>query len=184
MVYPISKFWLYPFCSVFTKRIKGIKNIPQKSNFIMISNHENRIDPIYLIYLTVKILNKKIHFLAQPKLWFLGKTICSKWAGCIPLFNSKQAYNQMKDYLKRGKLIGIFPQGNYKKDNNKNFKTGALRLALETNTPILPVGISSSYTPFATTINIGKLIHLKKRKKSFDQQITSLMNHIHKLKSI
>lgn len=184
MAYPISKFLLYPFFKVFIKRIKGIKNIPNKSNFIMISNHENRIDPLYLAYPIIKRLNKKIHFLAQPKLWFLGKTICSKWLGCIPLFNSKQAYDQMKDYLSRGRIIGIFPQGNYKKENNSNFKTGAIRLALETNTPILPIGISSSYTPFATTINIGKLIYLKKRKKSFEQQASLLMNNIHKLSNI
>ena len=181
MVYPIQ-IWFYPVLSSFIGKIKGKQNIPKQGNFIIISNHAHLIDPLLITYISLKRLNKKIHFLAKPSWWFLGETFCRKWAGCIPLFNSKQAYSEIKEYLKSGKIIAIFPQGDYKNGNN-NFKTGVVRLALETNTPILPIGIKSSYTPFGSALNIGKLIHLEKNKKTIEQKAVALMNHVYHLKN-
>ena len=182
MVYPISKFWIYPIWRIFIKKVSGMDNIPKKFNFIVISNHENRIDPFYLIYPIMKKLNKKIHFLAQPKLWFLGEKFCRHWAGCIPLFSPKQAYKEIKEYLKKGKIIGIFPQGDYKTQNKNIFKTGVIRIATETKTPILPVGIKSSYIPLNSKLNIGKLIYLNKNNKNFENQTTDLMKQVYKLR--
>ena len=155
MVHTIVKLWYYPICRILLRQIKGAENIPLKTPFIIISNHEKLIDPILVYYPILKKLNKKIHFLAKPTWWFLGDAICRKWAGCIPLFNSKKAFSEMKEYLKKGKIIGIFPEG-YIKAKIRILKPGAVRLALETNTPILPIGIKSSYLPFNSTINIGK----------------------------
>ena len=155
MVYPISKIWLYPFCRIFIKKIFGVRNIPTNSNFIIASNHEKRIDPLYIIYPILKKLNKKVHFLAQPKLWFLGERICRQWAGTVPLFDSKQAYSELKEHLLNNKIVGILPEGRYKRKIKGKFKIGAIRLAIETKTPILPVGIKSSYFPVTTTLNIG-----------------------------
>ncbi len=181
MVHPIVKLWHYPICRILLKRIKGLENIPIKTPFIIISNHEKLIDPLLVYYPIIKKLNKKIHFLAKPTWWFLGNTVCRKWAGCIPLFNSEQAFSEMKEYLKKGEIIGIFPEG-YIKAKIRTPKPGAVRLALETNTPILPIGIKSSYMPFNAAINIGKLTYLKKSKKSFDEQIKLLMKEVYELK--
>ncbi len=182
MVYTITKFWFYPVLSLFIGKIKGKQNIPTRGNFIIISNHFHLIDPLLIIYPMLKKLNKKIHFLAKPSWWFLGETFCRKYAGCIPLFDSKQAYNEIKEYIKKGKIIGIFPQGDYKKGNN-TFKTGVIRLALETNTPILPIGIKSSYTLFSSALNMRKLIHLEKNKKTIEQKAEDLMSHVYQLKN-
>ncbi|MAE42461.1 hypothetical protein CMO93_01710 [Candidatus Woesearchaeota archaeon] len=184
MVYPFFKNLLvFPYCRLQIRKIKGIKNIPKKSNFIITSNHENRIDPLYLLYPFLRRLNKKIHFLAQPKLWFLGEKICRQWAGCIPLFNSKQSYAEIKEYLKKGKIVALFPQGSYKKEDNNKFKTGVIRLAMETKTPILPIGIKSSYFPFSSALNIGKLVYSKKNKKGIEAQTADLMKYVYALRS-
>jgi 1-acyl-sn-glycerol-3-phosphate acyltransferase len=184
MVYPISKIWIYPICCILTKRIRGIGNVPSKPPFIVVSNHERLIDPFYILYIMIKKLNKKIHFIAEPTWWFLGDMGCRQWAGCIPLFNSKQAYNEIKKYLLNNKIIGIFPEGNYKKMLAKNFKTGFVRLAIETKIPILPVGIKSSYIPFTTTLNIGKLIYLKKGSKNIEKQTSDLMKLVYSLRDV
>ena len=181
MVYPIVKLWSRPIIRILIRRIKGLVNIPFKTPFIIVSNHEKLIDPILIYDSLLRKLDKKIHFLAKPTWWFLGEAICRKWAGCIPLFDSEQAYNELKECLEKGKIIGIFPEG-YIKAKIRTPKTGAVRLAIETNTPILPIGIKSSYLPFNSTVNIGKLTHFKKNEKNFKEQTESLMKHVYELK--
>ena len=183
MAYPISKLIFYPIFAILMRRIKGMENIPSDKAFIIISNHEKKIDSLLIAFPIIMRLNKKVHFLSNAAWWFLGETICRKWAGCIPIFDPKHAYGEMKEYLVNGKIVALFPEGNYKNQNKKNFKTGAVRLALETNTPILPIGIKSSYVPFASTIRIGKLIYLRKNKKSIENQTADLMKHIYRLRN-
>lgn len=179
MTYPITKFWLfYPF-RIFIRKIRGISNIPNKTPFIIASNHEKLIDPLYIFYPFLKNLNKKVHFIATPSWWFLGDTICRKWAGAIPLFNSEQAYKEAKEYIKSGEIVGIFPEG-WRKPTKKP-KTGAVRLAIETKTPILPIGLKSSYMPFSVKLNIGKLIYLQK-ERNIKKQAKDLMEHVYKLR--
>ena len=180
MAYPITKSWFYPLNWVMIKRIQGENNIPKNRNFIIISNHEHLIDPLYIIYSVLWKLNKKVHFVATPTWWFLGEKICRQWAGGIPLFNSEQAYKEAKELIKSGEIIGIFPEGGTRR--TKNPKTGAIRLALETKTPILPIGIKSSYLPFNSTVNIGKLVHLKK-KNNIKKQTLELMEYVYKLRN-
>lgn len=181
MAYPIFRFWVYAVRIIQIRRISGIKYIPDKTTFIIASNHEKIIDPLYIIYPILKKLNKKIHFIASPTWWFLGETICRQWAGCIPLFSSKQAYEEAKKLLKSGEIVGIFPEGHL---NSKatNPKTGAVRLAIETKTPILPIGLKSSYFPFGSTLSIGKLIYPKK-DKNIEKQTLDLMNYVYKLRN-
>ena len=76
--------------------------------------------------------------------------------------------------------MGIFPEGHLEA-KVRNPKTGAIRLALETNAPILPIGLKSSYIPFNSTLNIGKLIYLKKNKKNLKKQASDLMKKVYQL---
>ena len=180
MAYPITKFGFYSLSRIMVNSVKGIENIPINSNFILISNHEKLIDPLYIICPILKKLNKKIHFLASARWWFLGETVCRKWAGCIPLFNSKQVYKEAKELVKSGEIVGIFPEGHLDSEI-RNPKTGAVRLAIETNIPILPIGLKSSYLPFCSTLNIGKLVYIPNRK-NIEKQTSDLMKQIYRLR--
>ena len=180
MAYPISKLWAYPLFGILVRKINDIGNIPDKTKFIIVANHEKLIDPLYIIYTILKKLNKKVHFLSTGNWWFLGDVICRQWAGCIPVFNSEQAYKEARDYIKSGKIVGIFPEGGTKR--TKNPKTGAVRLALDTKTSILPIGIKSSYIPFNSTITIGKPIYLNKNK-NIEEQTLDLMRRVYNLRN-
>ena len=180
MAYPISKFLYFPIFRVLIRRIKDIENIPKNTPFIIVSNHEHLIDPLYILYPVLKKLNKKVHFLSTGRWWFLGETICRKWAGCIPLFNSKQAYKEAKELINSGKIVGIFPEGDTRR--TKDPKTGAVRLAIETNTPILPIAVKSSYLPFNSTMNIVTLFYSNKNK-SIKKQTLDLMEEIYRLRN-
>ena len=179
MAYPITKFWFYPLCRLFTKRIENLENIPKETPFIIVSNHEHLIDPLLIISPILRKLNKKVHFLSSASWWFLGDTICKQWAGCVPLFDKRQAFQESKALIKSGEIVAIFPEGGIRKISNP--KTGAIRLALETNIPILPIGLRTSYIPFSSTLNIGKLIYLKKNK-NMKRQAKDMMRCIYKLR--
>jgi 1-acyl-sn-glycerol-3-phosphate acyltransferase len=160
------------------RRIEGIENIPDKPPFIVISNHERQIDPLLIIYLILSRLDKKIHFIATPRYWFLGEKICRNWAGCIPLFNSKQAFKEAKNLINMGEIVGVFPEGHLK--GSREIKTGAIRLSIETSAPILPIRLQSSYAPLMSKLYIGKLIHINSRN-NLKKQATGLMNCIYRL---
>ena len=86
----------------------------------------------------------------------------------------------MKNHTTKGEIIGIFPEGRLNA-KVRHLKTGAVRLAIETKTPILPISIKSSYIPFNSAINIGKLTYLKKRK-NVKKQTLDLINYIYHLR--
>jgi len=179
MAYPITKFWFYPLCAIALRKIRGIGNIP-KTPFIIVSNHEHLADPLYILFPILRKLDKKVHFVATPAWWFLGDRICRGWAGCIPLFDSRQAYHEAKKLVKSGEIVGIFPEGHLEL-KIRHSKTGAVRLAAETNTPILPIGIKSSYIPFSSTVNIGKLVYIKNCRNP-GKQTGELMKSIYRLR--
>ncbi|MBI2138302.1 1-acyl-sn-glycerol-3-phosphate acyltransferase [Candidatus Woesearchaeota archaeon] len=162
MVYPYFRWILFPLCRLFISKIAGLGNIPKKGNFILIANHGKRMDPVFLFYVIVRFLNRKVCFIATPHLWFLGEAICRRWAGCIPLFNPGQAFQDAKEALLSGEIVGIFPEGDYH-FKERAIKTGAFRLAYETKTPILPASISFSKAPFSGEIHIGKPFTIKSR---------------------
>ena len=180
MVYPISKLWYYPLLKIFLKRAKGMDNIPRYINFIVAANHSKLIDPILIYYPIIKTLNKKLHFIASPR-WIptLGSTICEKWAGCIPAYGGK-TYGLARQALMEGKLVGIFPEG-YLKNRLKIPKNGVIRLSIETKTPILPVGVKSSYKPWNSSVNIGKPFYATKAK-GIEEQLHDLMRELYDLK--
>ena len=103
--------------------------------------------------------------MAVPTWWYVHEKLYRQWAGAIPLFNPEQAYREAKELIKSNEVIAIFPEGRLeRKKRRENPKTGAVRLAIETKTPILPMGINFSYYPFSSTISIGKLIYPKENK--------------------
>lgn len=182
MAYPIIKFLFYPLCKILIRSIKGIDNIPKKASFIIIANHESRWDHLLLSYPILKKFNKKIHFIAVPTKWWALGSLYLQWTGVIPLYNPKQAYYGAKEFIKSGEIVGIFPEGRLeRKKRIENPKTGAIRLAIETKIPILPMGIKFNYKPFSSTINIGKPIYFRD-KRNIKKQTKDLMGYVYKLR--
>ena len=193
LVYPIYKRTLLPLIRLFVREVKGIKNIPSKGPFILISNHQCYLDPFLISSVMMPIQNKKIHFLAEKgRFWdFFGDTISRKWAGCVCADDGREkVLQELSSLLKKGKNVAIFIEGRRSDDGKlKRGKVGAASLALEAQVPILPVGLVGSFDIAPGTqlipnlkrseIRIGKLIYLDKyyKKKvtvSRDKQVFSL----------
>ena len=128
IVRPIVRFL---FLSLFRPRIKGIENIPKNENYILAGNHTKWLDPVML----VAIVKDEIHFLAKDSL-FKGITKpIVKGMGAIPVnrkIHDHQALENAIDVLRKGAVIGIFPEGTInreKKVPTLPFKIGAVKMA-------------------------------------------------------
>lgn len=153
IVRPIVRFL---FLSLFRPRIKGIENIPKNENYILAGNHTKWLDPVML----VAIVKDEIHFLAKDSL-FKGITKpIVKGMGAIPVnrkIHDHQALENAIDALRKGAVIGIFPEGTInreKKEPTLPFKIGAVKMANTTNTKIIPFVITGKYKVFSSAITI------------------------------
>lgn len=169
-----SKFYrlLRPFIKGFTyvflrPTYKGLDNIPKDGSIILAGNHTSILDPLVLISAT----KRSIHFLAKDELWKGPKRIIFSNLGLIPVnrrtkdtFSLKKA----KEYLNNEMVIGIFPEGTTEKGRGvMPFKIGAVKMAYDTNTKIVPFAIIGKYglfkrikivflKPIAINSNLGK----------------------------
>jgi 1-acyl-sn-glycerol-3-phosphate acyltransferase len=122
---------------------KGLENIPQTGGVIMASNHQTYIDPIWMT-LPIK---RRIHYLAMSESFswpIIGKVIVM--LGAWPIQVEKADKTMLKrtlQWLNQGGALVIFPEGGRCLPDGQllRFKPGAVRMALEANTPILPVTI-------------------------------------------
>ena len=78
--------------------------------------------------------------------------------GLIPVDRSKKSHNSLvraEEYLKNECLIGIFPEGTTEKGRGLlPFKIGAVKMAKDTNTKIVPFCITGKYRLFSKSLKI------------------------------
>lgn len=142
------------FKTLFTPKIKGYKNIPLDGRIILAGKHTNNFDCILLISST----KRNLHFLAKKELWSGCKKIIFSNMGLIPVDRTKKDHNSLETayhYLNNEKVIGIFPEGTFGKDGKLlPFKMGAVKMAQETNSKIVPFVIKGKYRLFSNDLEI------------------------------
>lgn len=133
----------------------GLENIPKKGKVILAGNHTSNLDALLLMSST----NRCIHYLAKIELFKGLKKYFFNNLGIIPVDRSKknpEALNLANKYLQEEKVIGIFPEGtiNRTKDIIMPFKYGAVKMANETNSLIVPFSITKKYILFKKSVTI------------------------------
>lgn len=123
----------------------GTENIPleETSGLIVAANHQTYFDPFWLC---IKV-DRDFRYMAWDKAcdWVVvGKII--RWLGAFPVSlegGGKESYRKSLYFLREGKSLTIFPEASREFSDGKmlTFKSGAVRIALETGVPILPVTI-------------------------------------------
>ena len=117
-----------------------------------------------------------------------------KRAGTLPVHSGKVHKDSFKsaiDILNENKIVGIFPEGtrNYTKKQLLPFKRGAVTLAQETNSQIIPFAIYGRYLPFhGLRIEFGKPIdianmELKEANQLLENEVRNLLNKAEKEKT-
>ena len=179
----------------FNIKVKGKENLNQFKSAIIASNHESFIDiflyglkllPKSMINYWGNLIPGKDHDV-NTKVWFMMKKelaeipILSSWtlsAGGFPIArgaHDSKALDIAKALVLKDRKVIIFPQQTTYKEievDSENNKTGAIRIAIETQRPIVPMSIKGSYDAmqkgllqillqpkgFPLQLNIGKPI--------------------------
>lgn len=177
MSYPLSRYFLIPLFTSRIKVINGLENLPTKGPYLVVANHISYLDPPLLAALVLKQTKEKVHFITKKEIYrFFGNVIGGRWLGMIPIDPDEKSkiLDLALSYLKKNKIIGIFPEGGRCSQEKLNKgKTGAARLALWSKCPVIPVGfrgpadksISEAIRLFFTRkeeikVEIGKPINL------------------------
>lgn len=180
MVYPIGKLIIPPIYKLWLRKVEGIKNVPRDKPFIIAANHASYYDALLIHVILIPKINKKAHALVNSYYWkyFIAR-IFLDWGECIPVFvekdeksraKNRQAFEKALNYLKKGELVEIFPEGKRSPDGKlQKAYTGVAKLALKAKVPVLPCGIIDSnkvlprgkaFPRFARCeVKIGKLMH-------------------------
>lgn len=122
--------------------VSGNPSLPRGAKIIAM-NHTDGYDPLYLPL----AIEDKPYFLLQDGLFkipVIGKLF--KDSGQIIVHRgterAREAYDQACQYLREGKTVALFPEGKQSPAGARiPAKTGAIRMALETGAPIVPLGL-------------------------------------------
>ena len=123
----------------------GKKNI-RHQKAIYACNHRSNMDPIALAFAS----RTKLRFLAKKELLQsrFAKFVLLKWFKVIPVDRQVADINAVKQsiaVLKKGKCLGVFPEGtrkNITESDHLALKNGTCMFAIKTQTPIIPTYIA------------------------------------------
>lgn len=126
--------------------VEGQDNVPEVQPVVFAANHLSFIDSIVLplsVSRPIYYLAKADYFESWRTRWFF------RAAGCVPTKRSKGkgdgALEAGVEILRSGDPIGIYPEGTRSPDGRLyRGKTGPVRMALEAEVPIIPVGIEGT----------------------------------------
>ena len=154
-LYKILRPLITGFYKLFlTPKIIGTENIPKSGRVILAGNHTSNFDAPLLISST----KRNVHFLAKKELWEGPKKIIFANMGLIPVDRKSKDGSALviaERYLKNEKLIGIFPEGTTEKTGEMlKFKKGAVKMAKDTNSLIVPFVITGKYKLFSKNLTI------------------------------
>ncbi|MGA9532534.1 MAG: lysophospholipid acyltransferase family protein, partial [Anaerolineales bacterium] len=133
---------------MFRLDVSGVRNLPQSGPCIVTANHVNVLD-VFPLQLAVP---RPIFFMAKAELhrnrWL---DMLLRRLGSFPVergHRDQWALGYADGLLAKGLVLGMFPEGTRTHGNGlRPAKTGAARLAISTQAPIIPVGISGVEGP-------------------------------------
>jgi 1-acyl-sn-glycerol-3-phosphate acyltransferase len=120
----------------------GQENIPATGGAVVAINHTGYLDFTFAGLPTFERGDRKVRFMAKQEVF--DNTITGPiMRGCrhIPVDRASGAasYDVAVERLKAGELIGVYPEATISRSFEiKEFKSGAARMAIEANVPIIP----------------------------------------------
>lgn len=191
MIYWILKYTIGVLIRlIWVKKITGVENIPKKGPFVICANHSSYFDFLTLI----AVCPRRIYFLA-------GEVFFQKWQWSWLVKSTKQikvdrnshdksdSLNKAIEYLGEGRVVGIFPEGTRSSDGKLGkFYNGAARIAIQTQVPIIPVGINGTFEIMSRfdkypkfkrcNINIGQKIFINNVQNNEEKLMGVLRDRI------
>ncbi len=139
------------FCIFSRVRVEGVEHLPKHGGVIVCANHFSWLDPP----LVAAVFPRHIAFMAKRELFdipILASIL--RLSGAFPVRrgrSDRRALQSSLAILEDGGVIGLFPEGTRQRTRRvaSAFARGAAYLAIKTDAPIVPVGISGSYAPWS-----------------------------------
>ncbi len=192
LVYPVCNFLQGITLSMFADlKVIGRENVPPMGPLIVVANHQSNFDPP-LLGVTVP---RRLRYLAKDGLfrnalasWFLSSY------GAFPLNREGadiRAYRWALRQLELDQALVMFPEGTRSPGRMKKAHPGVAQLAVKSQAPILPVGITGTerlgtflrvFNPTGKiTVNIGTVFTLPaiegKLSKEVLDSLTEMIMH-------
>lgn len=164
-----------PIIKVFVKlvlrpKFVGLDNIPKSGKVILAGTHTNNLDCLLLISST----KRSVHFLAKDELWKGPKKIIFSNMGLIPVNRrekDKSVIPTTIKYLNEERVVAIFPEGTFSKDHTLlPFKIGTVKIAHDSNTPIIPFIIKGRYFKKGLKIVYGKPFNIESEDLDYENK--------------
>jgi 1-acyl-sn-glycerol-3-phosphate acyltransferase len=145
--YRLAVIVLKPVLLALTKRNwQGRENLPATGGVITVANHVSYVDPFTFAHFVYEG-GRLPRFLAKESLFrlpLLGRIV--RGAKQIPVHRETRdagaAYSAAVEAVRAGECVSFFPEGTLTRDPAgwpMRGKTGAVRVALETGAPLVPV---------------------------------------------
>ncbi len=168
---------------VFHPKYYGLENIPASGRIILAGTHTSLID----CWLLMSSTKRSIHFLAKDELWKgIGKYFFGN-IGLIPVNRREKDHNALamaEEYLNHEYLIGIFPEGTIEKEKEVMlpFKMGAVKMAKDTSTTIIPFAIRGKYNVFGKSVRIkfGSPIKITGDLEKENEKLVNIVENLRK----
>ena len=147
LTYKVFAAILIPIFNLFMSRDwKGSENIPASGRVIVASNHMSYLDVLVFTHFLFRN-GRAPRYLGKVGVFrvpVVGKILLA--SGQIPVeretIDAKNAVDHAKILLESGHMLGVYPEGTLTRDGQMwpmIAKTGCARLALETDTPVIPI---------------------------------------------
>jgi 1-acyl-sn-glycerol-3-phosphate acyltransferase len=132
--------------ALFRIRFHGVEHVPRAGAVVLTPNHVSFMDPV-LISIPI---HRPLHYMTLEPFFrkpVLGRLI--RWCRAFPVREDevdRRAVRTALGLLRAGEPVVIFPEGGRSPDGTlQPFRPGAFRLALQTETPVVPVTIAGGF---------------------------------------
>jgi len=145
---------------LFRLRARGKEHLPASGGFVLAANHNSNFDPWPL---GIPLFPKRfLHFMAKSELFWTPFKQFATAAGAFPVRRGQadaEAMATAMQLCREGHIVVMFPEGTRRKKGlRKKYEarahTGAARIALDANVPLIPAGIVG-------TDRLGRLAQLR-----------------------
>ena len=139
--------------SVYRLERSGLEHIPEQGPAVIACNHVSFVDALVVM----AACRRPIRFVMDHRIFRLPVlNFVFRTAGAIPIAPAKEdaalkeaAFREVAQALRRGQLVGIFPEGRITDSGELNpFRGGIGRILEETPVPVVPVALRGLWGSF------------------------------------
>jgi 1-acyl-sn-glycerol-3-phosphate acyltransferase len=143
--------------------MRGVENIPASGGAVLASNHVSYFDFMFVGLPGWRRDKRLVRFMAKEAV-FRHRISGPLMRGMhhIPVDRSAgaAAYRHARDALRSGEIVGVFPESTIARSFvQRPLKSGAARLAIEADVPLIPVIVWGGHRLWTT----GRKPHLQRR---------------------